>query len=125
MRVAKQNLQQPVQRDINPQFQSRLPKILEEICSGLIVIEPAMTEVATQLKEFREYLDFEIAKTKLDISQEEWKAQCNPKKLEADKRWLAKLSALRKDFDVDVMTSPITIIRSMVDRVEEMFGPLN
>jgi hypothetical protein len=124
MKAATQTSQQTVQRDINPHFQSRLPKILEEICSGLLVIEPAVNEVAVQLKEFREYLDFEITKTRLEISQEEWKDRCNRKRLEADKSWLAKLTALRKDFDVDLMISPITMIRSMVDRVEEMFGLL-
>ena len=126
MRAANKKVAQqtPVQRNINPQFQSRLPKILEEICSRLMVIEPAINELAVQLTEFREYLDFEISKTSLEISREEWKDCCDRQKLESDKKWLVKLTALRKDFDVDLMTSPVTLIRSMVKRVEETFGPL-
>lgn len=121
-RQQAQNVPEKIFRYINPHFQSRLPSILEQVCSSLLTIEPAMQDIALQLAEFREYLDFEIQKTQLDIDQEEWKSRADPEKLESDKLWLAKLKTLRDDFEGERLTSTVEQIFQLVDRVKDMFG---
>ena len=59
-------------RDINAKFKSRIPVILEEVSKSLMVIEPAVQDVTVPLREFLDYLDFEITKTSLDIKKKEW-----------------------------------------------------
>jgi hypothetical protein len=54
-------------RPINPKFKSRLPGIMTEICDKLLVIEPAIDQVNEQLREFLDYLDFEIRKVELEV----------------------------------------------------------
>ncbi|WP_315729894.1 hypothetical protein [Bradyrhizobium sp. SZCCHNRI2010] len=115
----------PVRREINPQFKSRLPAILEQVCTCLLSIEPEMRQLGIQLKEFAEYLDFEIEKVRLEIEKSEWKDRVDRAKLDDDREWLAKLRALRAEFDIDLMTSPVTLIRSMVERVQDLFGKVS
>lgn len=119
-----QQVPEPVIHEINPQFADRLPYILNEMSRVLVFIEPEIDKLRVQLGEFQDYLTYEIGKTRLAIAQEEWKDRADMKKLEADKAWLAKLVALQADFQVDVMTSSVTLIRSMVDRVQQTFGEM-
>jgi hypothetical protein len=114
-------LEAPYVREINAKFGSRLPIILEEISQSLMVIEPAVNDVAVPLREFLDYLNFEIDKVKLEIDRETWKSVSDIAKLNADKAWLSELEKLRKDFDVETMTSSINFIRTMVTRVKETF----
>jgi hypothetical protein len=111
-----------VRREINPRFRERLPILIEKSCSIFIKIEPDIRDLTVHLKEFQEYLDFEIEKVKLEISKEEWKDQADRAKLQADKEWLAKLQALRVDFNIDVITAPTTLIKHLFKRTREMFG---
>ncbi|MEH2517382.1 hypothetical protein V1279_002955 [Bradyrhizobium sp. AZCC 1610] len=111
----------PVSRPINAKFQSRIPAILEEICKSLMVIEPAVQDVTIPLREFVDYLDFEIAKVSLDIKKKEWESVVDINEINADKAWLAQMQQLRKDFDVEAMTSSVTFIRTMTKRVRDMF----
>jgi hypothetical protein len=124
MKFGKQKSQQvpdQVIRNINPRFKSRLPDILEDICQGLIVIEPVIQQLAVPLREFLDYLDFEIEKVELEIFREELNNPADTQKLTDAKAWLVTLKSLRDDFQVDVMTSPVTFIRTMVDRVDKTF----
>ncbi|GAB9152531.1 hypothetical protein [Bradyrhizobium diazoefficiens] len=106
---------------LNAKFKSRLPQIIEEICKGLAVIEPAVQDVSVPLREFHDYLTFEIAKLKLELERAAWDSKVDQSKVAADKAWLAKMEQLQKDFDVERMTSSITFIRSMVVRVQDTF----
>ncbi|MHC2552439.1 hypothetical protein [Bradyrhizobium elkanii] len=106
---------------INAKFQSRLPQIIEEICKGLAVIEPAVQDVAIPLREFQDYLTFEISKVKLELERAAWDSKVDPNKVAADKAWLAKMEQLQKDFDVVRMTSSVTFIRTAVARMQDTF----
>ena len=108
-------------REINAKFGSRLPKILEEISQSLMVIEPAVNDVVVPLREFVDFLDFEIEKTKLQIQKDAWKSIVDINKAADDDAWLEHLEQLRKDFDVEKMTSSVNFIRTMVTRVKETF----
>jgi hypothetical protein len=120
-----QQVPKSVARDINARFRDRLPIIIRRACDILLVIEPKIKDLAVHLNEFQEYLDFEIEKTKLAISKEEWKGRADVVKLKGDKEWLAKLEDLRADFNIDAMTAPATLIRSLFSRTKEMFGGVN
>lgn len=114
-------LQKPAPREINPRFRDRLPRLMRRVCDILVKIEPEIQDLAVHLKELQEYLDFEIEKIRLEIQKEAWKDRADRAKLEADSEWLAKLEALRADFDIDAMTAPATLIRSLFARTKEMF----
>ncbi|MGC0389391.1 hypothetical protein [Bradyrhizobium sp. USDA 241] len=115
-------LQNPGTREINPRFRNRLPQLMRRVCDILVKIEPEIQDLAVHLKEFQEYLDFEIEKVRLAIQKEEWKDRADRAKLDADKEWLAKLEALRTDFNIDAMTAPATLIRSLFARTKDLFG---
>ncbi|UPT95475.1 hypothetical protein J4G48_0040690 [Bradyrhizobium barranii subsp. apii] len=106
---------------INAKFQRRLPDIVNEISQQLMVIEPAIRELSVPLREFLDYLDFEISKLELDIKQKRWEAVVDVEEIKSEEAWLAKLKALRSDFNIDVMTSPAATVRSMLDRVRQTF----
>jgi hypothetical protein len=106
---------------INAKFQRRLPDIVNEISEQLMVIEPAIKELSVPLREFLDYLDFEISKLELDIKQKRWEAVVDVEEIKSEEAWLAKLQALRSDFNIDVMTSPAATVRSMLDRVRQTF----
>lgn len=106
---------------INAKFQRRLPDIVNEISQQLMVIEPAIRELSVPLREFLDYLDFEISKLELDIKQKRWEAVVDAEEIKSEEAWLAKLQALRTDFNIDVMTSPAATVRSMLDRVRQTF----
>jgi hypothetical protein len=116
---------QQVPREINARFRDRLPHIMKKVCRIILTIEPEIKDLTVHLKEFQEYLDFEIEKTSLDISKEEWKDRADRDKLRADREWLAKLKALRADFDINAMTAPASLLRSLFKRTEEMFGSVS
>ena len=109
-------------RPINAQFENRLPLLMQRVCDILIKIEPEIQDLAVHLKEFQEYLDFEIEKVRLEIQKEEWKGKTDRPKLDGDKEWLAKLEVMRDDFNIDAMIAPATLIRSLFARTKEMFG---
>jgi hypothetical protein len=109
-------------REINAKFKSRIPIILEDISRCLMVIEPAVQDVTVPLREFLDYLDFEISKVKLQIDRDTWQSIVDVNKTNADKVWLAHLEQLRNDFDVEKMTSSVNFIRSMIDRVQDTFN---
>lgn len=107
--------------EVNAKFKSRLPEIIEEICRGLLVIEPAVQDITVPLKEFQDYLGFEIAKIRLELAKAEWESVVDKNKVLADKAWLLCLEQLQQDFDVQKMTSSVTFIRSMVKRLQDTF----
>jgi hypothetical protein len=125
---------EPELSPINPRFKERLPAIMENICQSLLIIEPEVEKMTVPLKEFLDFLEFEIQKTELRIAQEEWKDRADPEeraadragpvKLTADREWLQRLRELRKDFDLNVMTSSVPFIRDMLRRVQGAFGPV-
>ncbi len=117
-----QAAQKPAPRPINPKFKSRLPGIMAEICDRLIVIEPAIEQINEQLREFLDYLEFEIVKTEMEIKQIEWMDKVEGPVLSDARAWLKELQQLKSDFNVEAMTSPPRTIRSMVDRVRDLFG---
>jgi len=108
--------------EINAKFKDRLPAIMNEICNQLLVIEPAISSVTVQLREFLDYLDFEIKKLDLDIRQMKWEEKVDLTKLIEAEAWLQRMQQLRADFNIDVMTSPPETIRAMVDRIQKLFG---
>lgn len=110
-----------VPRPINPKFKDRLPGIMSDICQSLMVIEPAVDKLAVQLREFLDYLDFEIQKTALEVQRLRWEPQVDLPAVREAEEWLKQLSQLEDDFDVDVMTSPPQTIRAMIKRVEKLF----
>jgi hypothetical protein len=116
-----ESLERTYVREINAKFASRLPNILDEISESLMVIEPAVNDVAVPLQEFVDFLDFEIEKTKLQIQKDAWKSIVDLNKAAEDDIWLEHLEQLRKDFDVEKMTSSVNFIRTMVDRVKQTF----
>jgi hypothetical protein len=111
-----------VVRPINPKFKDRLPGIMVEIIDALVVIEPAVSRMTVQLREFLDYLDFEIQKTALEIQRLRWEPQVDLVAVREAEDWLKQLAKLEEDFNVDVMTSPPETIRAMLDRVNKMFG---
>jgi hypothetical protein len=112
----------PVRRDINPRFKDRLPGIMTEICDGLVVIEPAIDRINIQLREFLDFLDFEIRKVDLEIKEMEWKSVVDRDAYKEAVEWKQQLVLLMEDFNVEAMTSPPENIRAMVARVSRMFG---
>jgi hypothetical protein len=110
--------------EINAKFKDRLPIIMSEICDQLLVIEPAVSRLTVQLREFLDYLDFEITKVDLSIKQMQWESKADPGQLKATEEWLQTLRDLKTDFQIDVMTSPPETLRSMVDRIQKTFGVL-
>lgn len=107
--------------EINAKFRDRLPAIMTEICDELLVIEPAITRLSVQLREFLDYLDFEIKKIDLDIQRMKWEAKVDLTKMKEAEAWLHQLHQLKTDFTIDVMTSPPHTIRAMLDRVSKVF----
>jgi hypothetical protein len=108
-------------RPINAHFKDRLPLIMSEICDSLMVIEPAIDRVRVQLREFLDYLDFEIQKTALEVQRLRWEPQVDVPAVSEAEAWLKQLAQLEEDFKIDVMTSPPVTIRKMLDRVNKMF----
>ena len=118
---APQAVPKTVTRPINPKFKSRLPGIMTEISDKLLVIEPAIEQVNEQLREFLDYLDFEIHKVELEIRDLSWREMVDMAAIKDFESWLQQLHKLKADFNVDVMTSPPRTIREMVDRVQKLF----
>jgi hypothetical protein len=114
-------LKRPVARPINAKFKDRLPVIMTEICDSLLVIEPAIERVKVQLREFLDYLDFEIQKTALEVQRLRWEPQVDVPAVSEAEAWLKQLAQLEEDFKIDVMTSPPETIRAMLTRVQKMF----
>jgi hypothetical protein len=110
-----------VVRPINPMFKDRIPGIMAEICDSLLVIEPAIDRVTVQLREFLDYLNFEIQKTALHIQRLRWEPQVDLEAVREAEAWLKLLAQLEEDFNVDVMTSPPKTIREMLTRVQKLF----
>ena len=108
--------------EINAKFRDRLPAIMNEICDQLMVIEPAVTQLSIQLREFFDYLDFEIKKADLEIKRMKWENQVELAAVKRAEDWLQKLHQLKNDFRVDVMTSPPETVRAMIDRIQKTFG---
>ncbi|WP_439357932.1 hypothetical protein [Bradyrhizobium sp. DASA03007] len=111
----------PLARPINAHFKDRLPLIMSEICDSLMVIEPAIDRVRVQLREFLDYLDFEIQKTAIEVQRLRWEPQVDRAAVSEAEAWLKQLAKLEEDFNIDVMTSPPETIRKMLDRVSKMF----
>jgi hypothetical protein len=114
-------LPETVPRPINPKFKDRLPGIMSDICDSLMVIEPAVDRLAVQLREFLDYLNFEIQKTALEVQRLRWEPQVDLPAVREAEEWLKQLAQLEDEFDVVVMTSPPQTIRAMLKRVEKLF----
>jgi hypothetical protein len=108
--------------EINAKFKDRLPLLMSEICDQLLVIEPAVTRLTVQLREFLDYLDFEITKADLGIKQMQWASNTDPAAQKSAEDWLRQLQQLKADFNIDLMTSPPDTIRTMVDKIQKTFG---
>lgn len=108
-------------REINAKFRARIPVILEDISGCLMVIEPAVQDVTVPLREFLDYLEFEISKVSLQIEKDAWKPIVDLNKAAEDDAWLEHLQQLRKDFDVEKMTSSVNFIQDMLRRVRNTF----
>ena len=111
----------PRPQPINARFQSRLPGILENICQQMLIIEPAMDQVAIPIREFIDFLDFEIEKVTLAINQEKWESIVNVQKVAADEAWLKRLTDLRKDLDIYDLTASVPRIDALVEAIEKTF----
>jgi hypothetical protein len=98
------------------------PVLLVAICDGLVVIEPAIDRINIQLREFLDFLDFEIRKVDLEIKEMEWKSVVDRDAYKEAVEWKQRLVLLTEDFNVEAMTSPPENIRVMVARVSRMFG---
>jgi hypothetical protein len=116
-----QVLPDPEPRQINAKFQSRLKGILEEISQSLLVIEPAVVDVSVPLREFIDYLEFEITKVQLEISRQKWQSVVDVQKVATDEAWLSRLVDLRNEFDLEKMLASIATIRSTVAKIEATF----
>jgi hypothetical protein len=108
-------------RTVNAKFQSRLKGMLEEISQAVLTLDPVITDVTVPLREFVDYLEFEIGKTQLDISRQKWEPVVDVQKVSADEAWLKRLVDLRNEFDVEKMTESINLLRSMVEKVQQTF----
>ena len=95
---------------------------MTEISDALLVIEPAIEKVNVQLREFLDYLDFEIRKTDLEIREMKWESKVDIGTVKQAEAWLQQLQQLKTDFNVAMMTSPPATIRAMTERVTKMFG---
>jgi hypothetical protein len=111
----------PRPQPINARFQSRLPGILEEICQQMLILEPAMNQVAVPIREFIDFLDFEIEKVTLAINQEKWESVVNVTKVASDEAWLKRLTDLRKDLDIYDLTASVPRINTLIEGVEKTF----
>lgn len=109
-------------RTINARFYKQLPSIIEHICEGLNEIEPHIDQIAVYLREFQDYLDFEISKAVLEIEKQEWQPKCDQIQLKLDKDWLAQLKSLRSDFDGDILATPFSKLSDIIRRVEKVLG---
>ncbi|MEY9178432.1 uncharacterized protein YjaG (DUF416 family) [Bradyrhizobium elkanii] len=106
---------------INARFQSRLHGMLEEICQQMLIIEPAMDKVAIPIKEFIDFLDFEIEKVTLSINQEKWESIVNVQKVANDEAWLKRLTELRNGLDIYDLTASVPRIDALVAGIERTF----
>ncbi|MGX1364091.1 uncharacterized protein YjaG (DUF416 family) [Bradyrhizobium elkanii] len=106
---------------INARFQSRLHGMLEEICQQMLIIEPAMDKVAIPIKEFIDFLDFEIEKVTLSINQEKWESIVNVQKVANDEAWLKRLTELRNGLDIYDLTASVPRIDGLVAAIEKTF----
>ena len=94
---------------------------MSDICESLLVIEPAVDRLEVHLREFLDYLDFEIEKTDLEIKQMRWRDKVDPAALKETEAWLQRMQQLKTDFSVDIMTSPPRTVREMLKRVQRLF----
>ena len=106
---------------INARFQSRLHGMLEEICQQMLIIEPAMDKVAIPIKEFIDFLDFEIEKVTLSINQEKWESIVNVQKVANDEAWLKRLTELRNGLDIYDLMASVPRIDALVAAIEKTF----
>lgn len=106
---------------INARFQSRLHPMLEDICQQMLIIRPAMDKVAIPLREFIDFLDFEIEKVTLSLNQEKWESIVNVQKVANDEAWLKRLTDLRRDLDIYELTASVERIEKLVGDVENTF----
>ncbi|MCW2077904.1 UNVERIFIED_ORG: uncharacterized protein YjaG (DUF416 family) [Bradyrhizobium japonicum] len=106
---------------INARFQSRLQGILEDICQQMLIIEPAMDKVAIPIKEFIDFVDFEIEKVTLSINQEKWESIVNVQKVANDEAWLKRLTELRNGLDIYDLTASVPRIDGLVAAIERTF----
>jgi hypothetical protein len=95
--------------------------MLDEICTQMLIIEPAMDKVAIPLREFIDFIDFEIEKTTLSINQEKWESIVNVQKVASDEAWLKRLTDLRRDLDIYDLTSSVPRIAKLVGDIEQTF----
>jgi archaellum component FlaC len=108
-------------RTVNAKFQSRLKGMLEEISQAVLTLDPVIADVTVPLREFVDYLDFEIGKTQLDISRQKWESVVDVQKVASNEAWLKRLVDLRNEFDVEKMTESVRMLRSMVEKVQQTF----
>lgn len=88
----------------------------------MLIIEPAMDKVAIPLREFIDFLDFEIEKVTLSINQEKWESIVNVQKVANDEAWLKRLTELRKNLDIYELTASVQRIDQFVGDVESTFN---
>ncbi len=106
---------------LNARFQARLPGIIEDIAQQMLVIEPAMEKVAIPIREFIDFLDFEIEKMQLSIEQQRWQSTVDVKSIAADEAWLKQLTDLRKDLDIYDLTVSVPRIDILIANINKTF----
>ncbi|WFU52211.1 hypothetical protein QA639_21120 [Bradyrhizobium pachyrhizi] len=87
----------------------------------MLIIEPAMDEVAIPIKEFIDFLDFEIEKATLSVNQEKWESIANMTKIANDEAWLKRLTDLRRNLDIYDLTVSVPRITRLVGQIEKTF----
>ncbi|WLB04143.1 hypothetical protein [Bradyrhizobium elkanii] len=87
----------------------------------MLIIEPAMDKVAIPIKEFIDFLDFEIEKVTLSINQEKWESIVNVQKVANDEAWLKRLTELRNGLDIYDLTASVPRIDALVAAIEKTF----
>ncbi|MBP1297012.1 MULTISPECIES: hypothetical protein [Bradyrhizobium] len=87
----------------------------------MLIIEPAMDKVAIPIKEFIDFLDFEIEKVTLSINQEKWESIVNVQKVANDEAWLKRLTELRNGLDIYDLTASVPRIDALVAGIERTF----
>jgi hypothetical protein len=80
-----------------------------------------MDKVAIPLREFIDFLDFEIEKVTLALNQEKWESIVNVQKVANDEAWLKRLTDLRRDLDIYELTASVQRIDKLVGDVESTF----
>lgn len=106
---------------INAHFESRMPMIIEALSKALVVSRPALNEARIHIEEIHDHLDFEIKKAELEVERSEWAARSQPDKANQDRRWLAKLKAIKERFATEGVWQSVEFLENLKDELQQTF----